>query len=69
MPNGAIVALDAGDLLGLTGLDMVDGDARVSARISSLPPMYSGPLSTLMVRGLRGDDPVKATDDRSAGRE
>ena len=69
VPNGAVVALDTGVLLGLSGLDMLDGN-----------PMFLGPfrqLSTDVFRaivhpngaGLSApfNDAVKAPDDSFGG--
>jgi hypothetical protein len=71
MPDRAVVALDIGVLLRLTGLDVLDGDALFLGPFSSLPLMYSGPLSTLMVPGLPRHSMIlsRLRMTRSAGSE
>lgn len=72
MPDDAVIALDIGVLLELSGLDVLDGDAPFFlAQISSLPLMYSGPLSTRMVPGLPRQSMIRSRlrITRLAGKE
>lgn len=71
MPDCAAVALDASILLGLSGLDVHDGNPLFLEHFISFSLLYFGPLSTLIVLGLPRHSMIQFGQriTRSAGRE
>lgn len=64
MPEGAVVTFDVGVLLGLSWLDMLDGDAPVRSPYQQLATDVFGAVVDPNGAGLAAplDDPVKASD-------
>ena len=65
MPDGAVVALDVGVLLGLAGLDVLDGDAPFPGPDQQLAADVFRAVVDPYGAGLAApfDDPVETSDD------